>query len=141
MQLTLGGLAGLIAARIAVSSVWPTRWAADQITLITGADQLRVFDDKYYFLFFALLAVWAILLVELIRNQGAAPLHLGLPFQLCILSAAGVLLLARRDSDSRLSARAGVHRRAHVAWRRRVPLRAAGLGEIRAVSPLGDGRT
>jgi hypothetical protein len=93
MQLTLAGLAGLIAARVAVSSVWPTRWAADQITLVTGADQLRVFDDKYYVLFFALLAVWAMLLLDLIRNQGAAPLHLRLPFQLCILSAAGVFLL------------------------------------------------
>ena len=93
MQLTLAGLAGLIAARVAVSSAWPTRWAADQITLITGADQLRIFDDKYYLLFFALLAVWAILFLDLIRNQGASPLHLRLPFQLCILSAAGVLLL------------------------------------------------
>jgi hypothetical protein len=93
MQLTLGGLAGLIAARIALSAAWPTRWAADQITLITGADQLRVFDDKYYFLFFALLAVWAVLLMQLIRNRRAARLHLGLPFQLCVLSAAGVFLL------------------------------------------------
>ncbi|MGA7236626.1 MAG: hypothetical protein WBY44_13150 [Bryobacteraceae bacterium] len=93
MQLTLAGLAGLIAARVAVSSAWPTRWAADQITLITGADQLRVFDDKYYVLFFALLAVWAMLLFHLIRNQAASPLHLRLPLQLCILSAAGVFLL------------------------------------------------
>jgi hypothetical protein len=93
IQLTLAGLAGLIAARVAVSAAWPTRWAADQITLITGADQLRVFDDKYLFLFFALLAVWAVLLLELIRNKSAAPLHLRLPFQLCVLSAAGVFLL------------------------------------------------
>jgi hypothetical protein len=93
IQLTLGALAGLIAARVAVSAAWPTRWAADQITLITGADQLRVFDDKYYFLFFALLAVWAMLLFDLIRNQRTEPLHLRLPFHLCILSAAGVLLL------------------------------------------------
>jgi hypothetical protein len=78
---------------MAVSSAWPTSWAADQITLITGADQLRVFDDKYLVLFCALLAVWAMALLDLIRNQGASPLHLRLPFQLCILSAAGVLLL------------------------------------------------
>jgi hypothetical protein len=93
MQLTLAGLAGLIAARVAVSTAWPTRWAAEQITLITGADQVRVFDDKYYFLFFALLAVWAVLLVELIRNQKAMPVHSSLPFQLCVLSAAGVFFL------------------------------------------------
>jgi hypothetical protein len=93
MQLLLVSLGGLVAARIAVSSVWATGWTADQIALITGADQLRVFDDKYYVLFFALLAVWAMLLFDLIRNQGAARLHLRLPFQLFVLSAAGVFVL------------------------------------------------
>jgi hypothetical protein len=93
MQLTLGALAGLVAARVAVTVAWKTRWAADQILLVTGADQLRVFDDKYYVLFFALLAVWAILFVELIRNPGLARLRVSIPFQLCILSAAGVFLL------------------------------------------------
>lgn len=93
MQLLLAALAGLVAARVAITVVWPTRWAKDQITLITGADQLRVFDDKYNILFFALLAVWAMLFVDLIRNRGTAPLYLRLPFQLCVLSAAGVFLL------------------------------------------------
>jgi hypothetical protein len=93
MQLTLGALAALVVARVAVSAEWPTRWLASQLTLVTGADQLRVFDDKYIYLFFALLAVWAILLVDLIRNPGAEPIFRRLPFQLCILSAAGVFLL------------------------------------------------
>ena len=139
MQLTLAGLAGLIAARVAVSSAWPTRWAADQITLITGADQLRIFDDKYYFLFFALLAVWAILFLDLIRNQGASPLHLRLPFSVVHPQRRRCLVVAWRDSDPGLSSRIGVHRRAHVVRRRSVSLRPASLGEIRAVSTWVDG--
>ena len=93
VQLTLAALAALVAGRIALSSAWPTRWAADEILLVTGADQLRVFDDKYYLLFFALLAVWAMLFVEVIRNRALPRLRASIPFQLCILSAGGVLVL------------------------------------------------
>ena len=110
-----------------VSSAWATRWSADQITLITGADQLRVFDDKYYVLFFALLVVWGLMLVELIRQRGAPRIASALPLQLCVLSAAGVFLLPGSDLDSRLPARSGVYRRAHVAGRGSLHLRAAGV--------------
>ncbi len=96
LQLLLGALAALTAARIVVSLAWPTHWAADQILLVTGADQLRIFDDKYYALFFALLAIWILLAFELIRNTGAARVRAGVPFQLFLLSAAGVLLLPGR---------------------------------------------
>jgi hypothetical protein len=91
--LTLGALLGLVAARAIVSIAWPTRWAVSQIKLITGADQVRVFDDKYYILFFALLAVWAMLFVLLIRTPGLARLRSSVPFHLCVLSAAGVFVL------------------------------------------------
>jgi hypothetical protein len=93
LQATGVALGALIAARIMVSSAWPTRWSSDQFTLISGADQLRVYDDKYYLLFLALLAVWAIMLVGLIRQRGVRQIRLGMPLQLCILSAAGVVLL------------------------------------------------
>lgn len=93
LQATGVALGALIAARIMVSSAWPTRWSSDQFTLISGADQLRVYDDKYYLLFLALLAVWAMMLVELIRQRGVRQIRLGMPLQLCILSAAGVVLL------------------------------------------------
>lgn len=92
-QLTLAGLGGIVAARVALSAMWPTRWAGDQLLLITGADQLRLFDDKYFLLFIALLAVWAIALVIWLRAAGTAQLRANLAFQLFILSAAGVFLL------------------------------------------------
>lgn len=98
LQVTGIALAALVAARIMVSGAWETRWSADQIALITGADQLRVFDDKYYILFFALLAVWGWMLADLFRQRGWPQIRLGLPLQLCILSAAGVFLLPSRIS-------------------------------------------
>jgi hypothetical protein len=93
LQLTGAALVGLIAARFAVSGAWATRWSAGQLLLVTGADQLRVFADKYAVLFFALLIVWGVLLLDLIRNQGRAPVAARLPLQLFALSAAGVFLL------------------------------------------------
>lgn len=92
-QLTLAGLAAIGVVRIAISSLWPSLWVGQQITLITGADQARIFDDKYIILFLGLLAVWAMLLWQTLRDRAAGPLVRRLPFHLTALSAAGVLLL------------------------------------------------
>jgi hypothetical protein len=93
LHLTLGGLAALIVARIAAGTAWPVRWTADQIALVTGADQVRVFDDKYFLIFFALLAVWVLAIIDIICNRRVGPVYSSLPFQLCLLSAAGVFFL------------------------------------------------
>jgi hypothetical protein len=92
-QLTGIAFGALIVAVIAVDSAWRTRWSTEQFKLFTGADQVRVFDDKYDALFVALLVVWGILLVELIRQRGGRQVLFGLPLQFCVLSAAGVMLL------------------------------------------------
>ena len=93
LQVTGVALGALIVAVIAVDSAWRTHWSADQLKLITGADQLRVFDDKYDALFVALLVVWGLMVAGLIRQRGGRRTLLGLPLQFCVLSAAGVLLL------------------------------------------------
>jgi hypothetical protein len=93
LQLTLAGLAALALGRLAAGTLWPVRWTAGQAALITGADQLRVFDDKYYLPFFALVAVWATLIAGMVRNRKGGPFYSSLSFQLCILSAAGVFFL------------------------------------------------
>lgn len=93
MQLILAGLAGLVAARIAVSAAWPTRWAADQLLLVTGADQVRLFDDKYFMLFVALLAVWALAFALWLRAGGTAALRDNVALPMFLLSAAGVFFL------------------------------------------------
>jgi hypothetical protein len=93
LQVTGTALGALIAARILVSGAWATRWSPGQLALITGADQLGVFDVKYFALVLALLVVWVLMLAELIRQKGGRQIRLGLPLQLFILSAAGVFLL------------------------------------------------
>jgi hypothetical protein len=96
LQLTAVGVIAILAGRIAVGSLWRTRWTAAQIQLITGADQLQVFAAKYTLFFIALLLLWVILFVSLIRSQTKSALLSGLPLQLCILSAAAVFLLPGR---------------------------------------------
>jgi hypothetical protein len=93
LQVTGVALGALIVAVIAVDSAWRTRWSSDQLKLITGADQVRVFDDKYDALFLALLVVWGLMLTEAVRQRGGRQILLGLPLQFCVLSAAGVFLL------------------------------------------------
>jgi len=93
MQVTGVALGALIVVRVMVASAWRTHWSSDQLKLITGADQVRVFDDKYYALFLALLVVWGLMLAGLFRQRGWRHILLGLPLQFCVLSAAGVFLL------------------------------------------------
>ena len=93
LQVTGVALGALIVAVIVVDSARRTRWSSDQVKLMTGADQVRVFDDKYYALFLALRVVWGLMLVELIRQRGWRQIICGLPLQFCVLSAAGVFLL------------------------------------------------
>jgi hypothetical protein len=93
LQVTGVALGALIVAVIAVDTAWRTHWSSDQLKLVTGADQVAVFDGKYDALFLALLAVWGLMLAELIRQRGRRQILLGLPLQFCVLSAAGVFLL------------------------------------------------
>src|SRR5262245_58200990 len=47
-SLLLGGaVAAIVVLRLVLSAALLTRWYSQQITLITGFDQARVFDDKY----------------------------------------------------------------------------------------------
>ena len=70
-----------------------TPWSLQQIALTTGADQVWVFDSKYYIVLIGLLAVWGLLFIALLRNLGASGVVSGLPFQLCLISAAAVFIL------------------------------------------------
>jgi len=78
-----------VVVRLAMSSFW----SAQQIKMVTGADQLWVFDGKYVLVRAALLVVWALLFVVLLRDSGPRRVLSGLPFQFCVLSAAAVFLL------------------------------------------------
>ena len=70
-----------------------TRWSLTQLTLTTGLDQVWVFDSKYYVVLMGLLAVWGLLFLGLVRHAGPRQVVVGIPFQLCVVSAAVVFLL------------------------------------------------
>src|ERR1035441_8580554 len=70
-----------------------SQWSLQQIDLTTGADQVWVFDAKYYVVMVGLVLVWGLLLLNVIHLSGARQVVLGVPFQLCAISAAGVFIL------------------------------------------------
>ena len=83
----------LITAQAIIGRVMFVRWSPIQIGLATGLDQVWVFDSKYYLVLMGLLAVWALMFLGLLRLSGPRAVIGSIPFQLCVLSAAVVLIL------------------------------------------------
>jgi hypothetical protein len=94
--LMAASLAAIVAARAVVTGTMSYIWLPQQIVMITGTDQLWVFDDKYLVPFLGLLLVSVLLFGRLLRASGAHNVLSGLPFQIGVLSAAGVLLVPTR---------------------------------------------
>ncbi len=90
------GLGALVTARYILTHLYVSVWSLDQATLITGANQIALFGLKYVLPFAALLAIWLLLLRNLVKNMGLAGLFLTIPFQLWLLNAAAVLLIPDR---------------------------------------------
>ncbi len=91
--LTVAAVAGLIIVRTFLMAHFPTRWSAAQVVSMTGADQVSVFESKYHLLEIVLLATWFSLFVQALRRSGEERMLLGIPFQLCLIVSAAVLLL------------------------------------------------
>ena len=68
-------------------------WSPLASGLTPGADQGWLFDGKYYLVLIGLLVAWGLMFLELLHSSGARRIASSLPFQICILSAMGVLLL------------------------------------------------
>jgi hypothetical protein len=95
-MLMAASLAAMVVGRAVVTGMMPYIWLPQQMVEITGADQLWVFDGKYLLPFLGLLLVWVLLLVRLLRQSGARSVLSSLPFQIGVLSAAGVLIVPTR---------------------------------------------
>jgi len=91
--LLTGGLAILAAARFVIDRTLDSRWAVTQLSSALGADQIWVFDGKYFFLMPVLLLVWGLCLVELLRVRGGRAVAASIPMHWCVLSAAGIFIL------------------------------------------------
>ncbi len=91
--LLVAAVAALIIMRHFLIASFPTRWSAEQVISMTGADQMSVFESKYHPLEFILLAVWFSLFTRAVQRKGEERMLLGIPFQLCLIASAAVLLL------------------------------------------------
>jgi hypothetical protein len=83
----------LVVIRHMLLANFPARWSPWQIVSMTGADQLSVFGPKYYPLVLILLVVWFCLFRRVAHYRGEERLLLGIPFHLCLIVSAGVLLM------------------------------------------------
>ena len=72
-----------------VNLTMDSKWSPEQITMITGLDQVHVFGAKYWLIYAGLLLLWGLL----VYHAGARSLFAGIPFQVCAITAAGILSL------------------------------------------------
>ena len=93
VYITAGWLLALVVLHIATGQTMMTRWSPQQIKMSTGADQVWVFDGKYYIVLFGLLLVWGLLFLDLVRGSGTQQVVSSIPFQFCVISAAAVFIL------------------------------------------------
>jgi len=88
-----GALLLMVVVRAVMGQTMLTQWSPQQISLTSGADQVWVFDTKYYAILIGLVLIWGLLFLNLIRRAGVREVVSGIPFQFCVLSAAGVFIL------------------------------------------------
>jgi len=82
------GIAGAL-----INFTMDSKWSPEQITMITGLDQVHVFDAKYWFVYAGLLLVWALQFAGVLRQARMGNLFTGIPFQVCVITATGILCL------------------------------------------------
>lgn len=93
LWVSASSLAAMAVLHVVLSHRMTTQWSPGQIRLLTGADQVWVFDGKYYFILVGLLLVWGVMFIHLLRGAGARSVASSLTFHMCLLSAAGVFIL------------------------------------------------
>src|SRR5262249_33207104 len=83
----------MMVIHVAAGRTMFSRWSPQQIKMSTGADQVWVFDGKYYIVLAGLLVIWSLLFLNLVRKAGPQQVVSSIPFQLCVISAAAVFIL------------------------------------------------
>jgi hypothetical protein len=86
-------LLAMVVVHVAVGQTTFSRWPPQQIKMTTGADQVWVFDGKYYVVLVGLLVVWSLLFLNLLRESGPQQVISNIPFHLCVIAAAAVFML------------------------------------------------
>jgi hypothetical protein len=88
-----GTLLAIALAGALINFTMDSKWSPEQITMITGLDQVHVFDAKYWFVYAGLLLVWGLQFSRVLRQTGVRNLFTGIPFQVCVITATGILIL------------------------------------------------
>jgi hypothetical protein len=94
--LAAGALGMIFLLNIFLTAWLDTAWAIDQTLLVTGIDQAAFFGVKYFLICAGLLILWVALLLVLLRTDGLRRTVLGIPFQIYLFTAAGILLIPYR---------------------------------------------
>jgi hypothetical protein len=90
---TAASLLLIVALHVWVDQTLFTAWSPLQVQMSAGFDQGWVFDAKYFIVLVGLLLSWGVLFLELLRSSGARRIVSSMPFQICVVSAMGVVLL------------------------------------------------
>ncbi len=90
---TAASLLAMVGFNMSVGHVMFHAFSPLNIGLINASEQTWLFDGKYYVVMIGLLLAWGVIFLELLRGSGARCVVCSVPFQICILSAMGVVLL------------------------------------------------
>jgi len=93
VYVTAGSLLGMVAIQIVVGHTMFSHWSAQQIKMASGADQVWVFDGKYYIVLVGLVFLWGMLFLDLLKDSGLHLVVSSVAFQFCVISAAAVFIL------------------------------------------------
>jgi hypothetical protein len=83
----------LVLLHIVLTRAFVTRWSPRQFASAAGLDQVWVFDGKYFLIVIGMLLFWGLLFLERANGSGIRSVLSGLPFQICLISAAAVFLV------------------------------------------------
>ena len=93
MMLLAAALAALVALAVILCARYRGEWAAGQFSALSGAEQTWVFGVHYIPLTVALLGIWTLWFQRMLDRRGTARTVLDIRFQLCLLSAASVVII------------------------------------------------
>lgn len=89
----IASLVLLIGLRLFLLHYFIALWSPRQILYVTGADQVVTFGQPYRWIFLALLGLWAVSIVRVVKARGLRSFPCSIPVQLYALCAIGAFLL------------------------------------------------
>ena len=86
-------LPAMVLLRELVDNRFMAEWSLQQIFITPSADKSWTFDAKYFVVLVAVLLIWGTMFLELVHQWGMRRVVSSVPFQVCLIGAAGVFVL------------------------------------------------